>query len=170
MANGVITEVYYPTIDTPQIRDIQYLVSDGETFFHDERRNMQTHLDCVETAGLGFKVTNSDLDGRYSIEKQIIGDPHLNCLLVHTRFNVAPAWQGKLHLYVLCAPHLQIGGMHNNGEVVEARGRRFLMAYRDHVLLDHCGNLALFAPLVRLCWGERRLDRSRPQFQNGLDV
>ena len=130
IANGVITEVYYPTIDTPQIRDIQYLVSDGETFFHDER-HMQTQINCIGTAALGFKITNSDSEGRYSIEKQVIGDPHLSCLLVHTRFNVAPAWQGKLHLYVLCAPHLEIGGRHNNGEVAEARGRRFLMAYRN---------------------------------------
>ena len=55
MANGVITEVYYPTIDTPQIRDIQYLVTDGETFFHDERRHMQTHFDCVETGSTGLQ-------------------------------------------------------------------------------------------------------------------
>ena len=60
MANGVLTEVYYPTIDTPQIRDMQYLVTDGETFFHDERRHMQTELGCVGTAALGFTVTNSD--------------------------------------------------------------------------------------------------------------
>ena len=129
LANGVITEVYYPTIDTPQIRDLQYLVTDGETFFHDERRHMQTQLNCLETEALGFGVINTDPEGRYTIEKQIIGDPHLSCLLVQTRFNVAAEWKGRLHLYVLCAPHLQIGGMHNNGEVVEARGRRFLIAY-----------------------------------------
>ena len=135
LANGVLTEVYYPTIDTPQIRDTQYLVSDGETFFHDERRNMTTKLDCLGSAALGFKVTNSDPEGKYSIEKTIIGDPHLPCLLVRTRFNVAPAWQGRLHLYVLCAPHLQIGGWHNNANVVDARNHRFLTAHRDNVYL-----------------------------------
>ncbi len=115
MASGVITEVYYPTIDTPQIRDLQFLVTDGETFFHDERRHMATQMDCFGSYGLGFKVTNTDPDGRYSIEKVIIGDPHLSCLLVHTKFNVAPEWQGRLHLFLLCAPHMQIGGYHNNG-------------------------------------------------------
>jgi glucoamylase len=149
LASGVITEVYYPTIDTPQVRDLQYLVSDGETFFHDERRHMQTKLDCLDTAGMGFKVTNSDPEGRYTIEKQIIGDPHMSCLLVQTRFNPAPEWQGKLHLYVLCAPHLEIGGLHNNGEVVEARGRRFLMAYRDNIYLA----IAAGYPFSRLSCG-----------------
>ena len=135
MASGVVTEVYYPTIDTPQIRDLQFLVTDGETFFHDERRHMVTHMDCFGAYGLGFKVTNTDPDGRYSIEKVIIGDPHLSCLLVHTKFNVAPEWQGRLQLFVLCAPHLQIGGYHNNGRVLKARGRKFLMAYRDDAFM-----------------------------------
>ena len=31
VAGGVITEVYYPDVDTPQIRDLQLLVTDGKT-------------------------------------------------------------------------------------------------------------------------------------------
>jgi hypothetical protein len=50
LANGVVTECYYSTIDSPQVRDLQYLVSDGETFFHDERRNMVTTLEMLGTA------------------------------------------------------------------------------------------------------------------------
>src|SRR5512135_1665266 len=38
VSKGILNEVYYPTIDRPQIRDLQYLVSDGETFFSDERQ------------------------------------------------------------------------------------------------------------------------------------
>ena len=53
LANGVVTECYYPTIDSPQIRDLQYLVSDGETFFHDERRNMRSEIETVGPSGLG---------------------------------------------------------------------------------------------------------------------
>ena len=132
LANGVNTEIYYPTIDSPQIRDLQFMVSDEETFFHDERRNTISTIELIDPGALGFKITNKDPDGRYTIEKQIIGDPHLNCLLIHTRFNVAPAWQGRLHLYVLCAPHLEIGGWHNNAEVIQAKGRYFLHAYRNN--------------------------------------
>ena len=32
--NGIVTEVYFPTVDQPQLRDLQYLVTDGKTFFH----------------------------------------------------------------------------------------------------------------------------------------
>jgi len=31
--NGIITEVYYPTVDRPQLRDLQYLITDGKSFF-----------------------------------------------------------------------------------------------------------------------------------------
>jgi glucoamylase len=135
LARGVNTEVYWPTIDTPQIRDLQYMVSDGETFFHDERRNTISKTEMIDLGAMGFKITNTDPEGRYSIEKQIIGDPHLNCLLIHTKFNVAPEWEGRLHLYVLCAPHLNIGGWHNNAEIMEKKARRFPVAYRDDVFM-----------------------------------
>ena len=169
IANGINTEVYYPSIDTPQIRDLQFLISDEETFFHGERRNTLSEIELIDPNALGFKITNRDPEGRYTIEKQIIGDPHLTCLLVHTKFDVVPEWRGRLHLYVLCAPHLGIGGWHNNGEIVEAKGRRFLLAYRDNTYL------ALGAPprsrsFLADTWHQRRLDRSGPQPENGLGV
>ena len=34
---------------------------------------------------------------------------------------------------MLCAPHLNIGGWHNNAEVLVAKGRHFLIAYRNNV-------------------------------------
>src|SRR5213075_1520716 len=58
MVDGCLTEVYYPTVDSPQIRDLQFLVTDGETFFHDERRNFVGEIDCISEAALGFTATN----------------------------------------------------------------------------------------------------------------
>jgi glucoamylase len=119
---GCVTEVYYPTIDTPQIRDLQFLVTDGETFFHDGRRNCVGEIACIAEAALGFEVINCEKEGRYSIRKTVLGDPHQNCLLVRTRLEAPAALLPKLRLYVLCAPHLEIGGWHNNGEVLQIRG------------------------------------------------
>ena len=83
--NGIITEVYYPTVDRPQIRDLQYLITDGETFFHEEKRNLEAKLEHLSDHGLGYRCTNSDTAGRYAIVKQIIADPHLACVLQHTK-------------------------------------------------------------------------------------
>jgi glucoamylase len=132
---GCVTEVYYPTIDSPQIRDLQLLVTDGQSFFHDERRNFAGQVDCISEAALGFQVTKREKEGRYTIHKTIVGDPHQNCLLMRTRLEAPAELLPKLRMYVLCAPHLEIGGWNNNGEVLEVRGRKLLIAYKGNTWL-----------------------------------
>jgi glucoamylase len=46
VSKGILNEGYYPTIDRPQIRDLQHIVSDGETFFCDERHLNNRH-ECL---------------------------------------------------------------------------------------------------------------------------
>jgi glucoamylase len=133
--HGCVTEVYYPTIDSPQIRDLQFLVTDGETFFHDERRNFIGEIDCVSKAALGFDVINREKEGRYSIHKTILGDPHQNSLLVNTRLDAPADLLPRLKMYVLCAPHLEIGGWHNNGEILRWDGGTVLVSYKGSTWL-----------------------------------
>jgi glucoamylase len=146
---GCVTEVYYPRIDTPQIRDLQFLFTDGESFFHDERRNFTSEIDCVSDAALGFEVVNFDREGRYRLRKTIIGDPYQNCLLIHVRLEAPPEFLSKLRMYVLCAPHLEIGGWHNNGYVLHAGSRKFLAANRGNTWLG----LAATVPFTELSCG-----------------
>ena len=84
MWRGTLTEVYYPTVDRPQLRDLEYLVTDGKTFFHEEKRHLVSKMERLSHHSLGFQIVNSDPEGRYSIHKQIIADPHLPCVLQHT--------------------------------------------------------------------------------------
>jgi len=132
---GCVTEVYYPTIDTPQIRDLQLLFTDGETFFHDERRNFSSEVDCVSEAALGFEVSSHEKNCHYSVRKTILGDPHQNCLLAHVRLDVPLELLSKLRAYILCAPHLELGGWHNNGRVLWIGGRKFLAAQKGNTWL-----------------------------------
>src|SRR3989442_12706143 len=96
---GILNEAYYPTIDRPQIRDLQFLVTDGEKFFHDERRNFVGQIDCISRAALGFTATNREKEGRYSIHKTILGDPHQNSLLIQTHLDAPPELLPKLRMY-----------------------------------------------------------------------
>jgi glucoamylase len=132
---GCVTEVYYPTIDTPQIRDLQFLFTDGETFFHDERRNFTSEIDCISEAALGFEVTNRENEGRYTVYKTILGDPYQNCLLIHVRVDASLELLSKLKMYVLCAPHLEIGGWHNNGEILHIGDNNLLLAHKGNTWL-----------------------------------
>ena len=66
---GTLTEAYYPTVDRPQIRDMEYLISDGKTFFHEEKRHLQVKIRRLSDHDLGYRVENSDPRGRYKITK-----------------------------------------------------------------------------------------------------
>jgi glucoamylase len=55
IAKGVVTEVYYPTIDSPQIRDLQYLTTDGATFFRDERRGFDNQDETLASRRVGLQ-------------------------------------------------------------------------------------------------------------------
>lgn len=41
----LITEVYYPTVDRLQLRDLQYLITDGNIFFHEEKRHLKSQFE-----------------------------------------------------------------------------------------------------------------------------
>lgn len=124
IARGVLTEVYWPTLDRPQVRDLQFLVSDGKTFFHDERRDMDFRVEPLAQDALGYRIIQADKDGRYSLTKEVITDPELSTVLMKV------SWDGDdAHdLYLLVAPHLEIGGYDNNGEVAQLGDTTLLLA------------------------------------------
>ncbi len=129
--NGALTEVYYPTIDLPQTRDLQFLFTDGETFFHEEKRDLVSKIERLEPS-LGYRITNSEPNGRYRVIKDIITDPHLPCVLQHLRIESdEPGFLEKLKIYALCAPHLNGGGMGNSASVREVAGKTVLSAFKS---------------------------------------
>jgi len=145
----VLNEIYFPTIDQPQVRDLQYLITDGETFFHEERRNLHAITEYLGEHGLGIRITNSDPGGRYRIVKEVIADPHQPVVLVHTRIEGDPAFLRTLHLYVLLAPHLGVGGWGNSGNVARIAGHDYLTAHKVGAWLA----LAATLPFVELSCG-----------------
>jgi len=133
--NGCITEVYYPTIDRPQVRDLQFLATDGESFFHEEKRHLESHTERPLKHALLYRIISSDPEGRYRIVKEVVCDPHLSSVLQRTRLEGDADFLSRLRLFVLCAPHLEVGGWGNNACMVEAAGREILAAHRGDVWL-----------------------------------
>src|SRR3977135_1487193 len=76
LSHGIINEIYYPHVDQPNTRDFQLLITDGESFFHEERRDLEHELQYPEKAALLYRIINSDREGRYRIIKDIATDPH----------------------------------------------------------------------------------------------
>jgi glucoamylase len=130
LSSGILNEIYYPTIDRPQIRDLQYLISDGKTFVHEEKRHLRSEIQSLASHALGFRVTNTDPENRYQIVKEVIGDPHQDGVLIHTRIEGDENFLSQLKLYVLLAPHLEVGGWNNNGFVREVAAQKILVGQK----------------------------------------
>src|ERR1041385_4171943 len=121
---GIVTEVYYPTIDRPQLRDLEFLFADGNGFFLEEKRDTEYSIERL-TPSQGYSIKSRDRDGRLSLTKEIIADSTKPCVLVRTK--VDSSLEG-LKIYLLCSPHLEGGGSANNAFVIEASGRELLVA------------------------------------------
>lgn len=133
---GIVTETYFPTIDRPQLRDMEFLVTDGTTFFHEEKRHLTSVTERPNDHSLGYRIRSSDPEGRYRLHKTVIGDPHLPCLLEHVRVETrSPELADRLRLYLLAAPHLDVGGWGNSAMVVNILDRPILVAQRNGVAL-----------------------------------
>jgi len=127
---GILNEIYFPTIDRPQTRDMQFLITDGASFFHEERRDLDHEIECIASDALGYRVTSSDRDHRYRLVKEIISDPHQACVLINTRLEGDPEFLKRLQIYALLAPHLDVGGYGNSARRFKTAGHNVLIAWK----------------------------------------
>src|SRR5258708_15738662 len=64
---GVLNEIYFPTIDSPQVRDLQFLITDGETFFHEERRDLNSVTEYPDPPCLAVKIASHHLHAPFPL-------------------------------------------------------------------------------------------------------
>jgi glucoamylase len=132
LSHGIVNEIYYPHVDQPNTRDFEFLISDGETFCHEEKRDLHHQLEYPERACPYYRLTNSDPQGRYRLIKHVLTDPHRSVLLVHCQIEVQDvSLRGKLCVYALLAPHLARHGRGNSGACTEISAAQLLTAHRD---------------------------------------
>ncbi len=48
VSHGIVNEIYYPHVDQPNTRDFQFLITDGETFCHEEKRGLDHQIKYPE--------------------------------------------------------------------------------------------------------------------------
>jgi glucoamylase len=130
-SHGILNEIYHPTIDRAQVRDMEFLVTDGETFFHEEKRDLKSTFEYIDAEALGVRYFNSDPDGRYTLTKEIICDPHHSVVLQHIRLEGHPDLLPRLKVYALLAPHLDDGGARNTARAADIAGKKVLLAWKD---------------------------------------
>ncbi|MBI3655077.1 MAG: glucan 1,4-alpha-glucosidase [Acidobacteria bacterium] len=136
LSHGILNEVYYPTLDRPQTRDLQFLITDGESFFHEEKRDLESKIEYIGRHTLGYRVVSADREGRYCLIKEIISDPHQPCVLIHARIEAAEkAWLDRLQVYALLAPHVEGSGWGNSAQRLSVAGQNVLVAWKGRTYL-----------------------------------
>lgn len=131
LSHGILNEVYYRRIDQACTRDMGMIVTSGDDFFSEEKRDCLSKTTWLDDGVPGFKLINTCRQDRYRIEKEIITDPHRNTLLQRTRFVPKHGSLSDYHLHVLLAPHLGNHGFGNTAWVGEQNGVPVLFARRD---------------------------------------
>ena len=106
--DGELTEVYYPDLGTPSVRDLQFIVSDGKTFAELETDATTHEVQLVDERALVYRQVNTDKTGNYRITKTYVTDPARSTVLVDVTFE---SLTGKPYqFYVLYDPSLDNGG------------------------------------------------------------
>jgi glucoamylase len=113
LSNGELTEVYYPDLGTPSVRDLQFVVSDGKTFAERETDATTHATQLADPKSLAYRQVNTANSGAYRITKTYTEDPARNTLLVDVKFESLT--RKELSLYVLYDPSLSNDGSDDSG-------------------------------------------------------
>jgi glucan 1,4-alpha-glucosidase len=99
VAGGVLSDVYYPTIDTTNVETLQYVVTDGSTFTDLQTRDMTYTVRALDSTGMACRVTSTARSGRYSITTDYFTDPARDSVVMRTSLDPRNR-RDDLRLYV----------------------------------------------------------------------
>jgi glucoamylase len=99
LANGVMTEVFYPTVDRPIVRTFQFEIRSGAKT-ENELNDTVHRLEVPNPASLTFRQINRAKSGAYTITKTYITDPRRSSVLIRVDFET----QTNAQLHALFDP------------------------------------------------------------------
>ena len=133
-AEGIVTEVFYPTLDQVQNVDLQLLVIDAAKTWSakdaEERKQAKHDVTLVNNRSLVWQAVTTADNGKWRITKKVFSDPGRHCLIQRVKFEtLEPAKAVKdYQLYVLSNPAINNTGRSDNSRRLELAGRTMLVA------------------------------------------
>jgi glucan 1,4-alpha-glucosidase len=133
VAGGMLSDVYYPTIDNTNVETLQYIVTDGSSFTDVQARDMSYTVQALDRGGMECQVTATAKSGAYTIITDYFTDPGRNTLLMRVRMHNAT--HSPLQIFVRFDPTINGnggGGAGNGGAdsatVVASTGHPVMVA------------------------------------------
>jgi glucoamylase len=112
VADGVLSDVYEPTIDNTNVSTLQYVVTDGSTFTDLQTRDM-TYTVAADPTGMSCTVTSTDARHGFRLVTTYITNPASDAVLMHTTLRDTPGSSTNLaglHLYARLDAHVNGNG------------------------------------------------------------
>ena len=112
VADGVLSDVYEPTVDNTNVSTLQYAVTDGSTFTDLQSRDM-TYTVAADPTGMSCTVTSTDAKHGFRLVTTYITDPVRDTVLMHTTVQDTPGSNTNLaglHLYARLDAHVNGNG------------------------------------------------------------
>ena len=129
VADGVLSDVYEPTVDNTNVETLQYVVTDGSTFTDLQTRDM-TYTVQADPTGMECTITSTDAKHGFELVTTYVTDPQRDTVLMNTRIEPtrgSTANVGALQVYARLDAHVNGdggGGTENAGGntgVIDAR-------------------------------------------------
>jgi glucoamylase len=124
LGQGILNKIYYPRVDIPQVRDLGFIISDGEDFWQELKQLPDCRVECAEAGVPAVTVTHRH--PHFTFTQRITLEPNRDVLLVE----ISLQGDANLRPYVLLTPHLGGTGRDNCAEVARFRTRRVLWAWQ----------------------------------------
>jgi glucoamylase len=86
VAGGVLSDVYWPTVDATNVHTLQYVVTDGHSFTDLQTRNMSYRV-VPDPTGMSCTIVASDAAHGYRITTTYIADPSRDAVLMRVHFD-----------------------------------------------------------------------------------
>ncbi|HEY0805536.1 MAG TPA: hypothetical protein VGD84_10740, partial [Pseudonocardiaceae bacterium] len=128
-SNGVLTNIFYPTVDTSNLTDQQFIVGDaGHTWDQTEKTDATHAVALANGNALAWTVTNTGTNGKWRITKTVYTDPNRPVVNEHVTFTALSGTLSGFTLYQLSNPSQEGNGNNDTGQTVTFNGRNMLVA------------------------------------------
>src|SRR3989454_7652859 len=115
VANGVLSDVDYPTADNTNVETLQLLVTDGHTFTDLQTRDMTYTVQAPDARSLDCRVVSTAKSGRYRITTDYLTDPAGNTVLMRIKFDPQNDDDVDYHVYLRYDPTINGNGGGGSG-------------------------------------------------------
>jgi glucoamylase len=111
--DGVMTEVFYPTLDVPNVQSLQLVVVHDQKV-ETESQDTVHRVEVLDSKALSFRQRNTAKNGAYEITKTYVTDPEHNSVLIDVVFTWNQPGSCRCSIYVYYDPSLNNSGMHDS--------------------------------------------------------